>query len=101
MRAHRSSKFLASISASMLLLSATSSLAVEWEGSKAEDITAKGVDALIVRPIASVRVVVGAALAIPAFLLTSPSGKEGIDAAYDTLIAEPMEYAFNRKLGEF
>jgi len=100
MRAHRFSRFFASLAAATLILSATPS-AAEWEGSAAEDAVAKGVDALIVRPLASARVVVGALLLIPAVILASPSGKEGIDIAYDTLLAEPMEYAFDRELGDF
>jgi len=100
MRAHRSSRFFASVAVAALLLSATPS-AAEWEGSAAEDAVAKGVDALIVRPLASARVVIGALLLIPAALLASPSGMEGLDAAYDILVAQPMEYAFDREIGDF
>lgn len=99
MRAHSTRAF-ASLAAALLLLSASPSMAA-WEGSRGEDILAKGVDALIVRPLASARVVVGAVMFLPAALLASPSGQEGFDAAYDTFIQEPMEYAFQRELGDF
>lgn len=108
MRAHRSTRSLAPFAIALFVMStlfASPALAEwewpEWEGSPAEDVVAKGVDAVIVRPLASVRVVVGTLLAGPAILLSSPSGREGIDLAYDTLIAEPAEYAFVRKLGDF
>ena len=45
--------------------------------------------------------VVGALMIAPAMLLAAPSGKEGINGAYDTLLAEPIEYAFKRELGDF
>ena len=99
MRAHSTRAF-ASLAAVMLLLSASPSTAA-WEGSRGEDVLAKGVDALIVRPLASARVVVGAIMFIPAALISAPSGREGFDTAYDTLIQEPMEYAFQRELGDF
>jgi hypothetical protein len=103
MRATCFSRFLASLAAASLLFVAIPSAAADWdwEGSKAEEITAKGVDALIVRPLASMRVIIGGALYIPAIILASPSGKEGRDGAYDTFLAEPVEYAFDRKLGDF
>jgi hypothetical protein len=99
MRAHSTRAF-ASLAAVVLLLSASPSTAA-WEGSRGEDALAKGVDALIVRPLASARVVIGALMFLPAALLSSPSGREGFDAAYDTLIEEPVEYAFRRELGDF
>ena len=101
MRSRRSTRFLASLAAASLLFGALPSAAFEWEGSEAETATAKSVDALIVRPLASMRVIIGSLLFLPAALLASPSGREGIDGAYDTLIGEPMEYAFDRELGDF
>ena len=79
----------------------TSNLALPtWSGSRAEDVTAKSVDALIVRPIATARVVLGALLFVPAAIISSPMGKEGFDGAYDTLIDIPFEYAFKRDIGD-
>jgi hypothetical protein len=83
------------------MLASAQPSAAAWEGSTAEDVTAKTLDAVIVRPLATVRVIVGAVFLIPASLLASPSGKEGISAAYDVLVVAPKEYAFDRKLGEF
>ncbi|MBW2424099.1 MAG: hypothetical protein JRG86_07615 [Deltaproteobacteria bacterium] len=95
----------AALTALLLLTAPTSAWAQDdrwrWEGSQAEEITAKSVDALIIRPLATIRVAVGAALMLPACLLASPSGREGIDGAYEVLLEEPLEYAFTREMGEF
>lgn len=72
-----------------------------WEGSRAETATAMTVDLAIVRPIASARFLVGAVMFVPAYLASLPMGREGFDGAYDTLIAQPAEFAFVRKVGEF
>ncbi len=105
MRAHRPTQLFASLCATTLcaaivLFSAAPS-AAEWEGSRGEDIVAISIDGLIVRPLAMARVVVGAILSVPAIILASPSGREGIEGAYDILIVEPFEYAFTRKVGDF
>jgi len=108
MRPSRSRWHVAPLLAAMILLCAAPALAADgdasgfvWEGSAAQNVIAKGVDALIVRPLASVRVAVGAALMIPAAILSSPSGREGFDGAYEVLLEQPMEYAFSRPMGEF
>ena len=72
-----------------------------WEGTAAEDVTAKVVDAVLVRPLAAVRVAVGVALFLPASLLASPGGREGISISFGVLIDAPIEYAFERELGDF
>jgi hypothetical protein len=72
----------------------------QWEGSAAEDATAKGLDALVIRPLAVARVAIGAALMIPTALFAWPGGREALDAGYEVLIDGPMEYAFERELGE-
>ena len=87
--------------AGILLTAQPSAAAWEWDGSAVEDVAAKVVDAVIVRPLAAARVAVGAVFFVPGSLLASPSGKEGISSAYDVLIAAPMEYAFDRELGDF
>jgi hypothetical protein len=92
--------------AALLLIGGASTASAEddkwrWEGSEAEKVTATTIDLLIVRPLATVRVAVGAALMIPASLFASPSGREGIDGAYEVLLEEPSAYAFNRPIGEF
>ena len=98
----RPNRMLAGLAACLILMSAAPSMAeFEFEGSKAERIIATGIDAVLVRPLASIRVVMGAMFFLPASLLASPSGREGVSGAYDIFIAEPIEYAFNRELGEF
>ena len=72
-----------------------------WEETKEYEVVAVGVDAVIVRPLATVRVAVGAALMIPASLFTAPSGKESLMDSYELLVQEPTEYAFQREMGEF
>ena len=62
---------------------------------------AKAHDALIIRPLATVRVIIGAVFMIPASVFSAPSGMEGLQASYDTLIDAPVEYAFRRPLGDF
>ena len=47
----------------------------EWEGSKAEDNLAKAVDATVIRPLALLRVFVGAVFLVPTAVLTSPGGR--------------------------
>ena len=75
----------------------------DWESSKekAAEVSAKALDALVVRPLATARVIVGAALMVPSSILVAPSGREGLETAYDVLLAAPMDYAFNRELGSF
>ena len=96
----RSNRFLIALAASLILMSATPSMA-EFEGSKAEQVLASGFDAVLVRPIAAARVVVGAMFFLPATFISAPSGREGFDGAYDVFLAEPIEFAFRRELGEF
>lgn len=62
---------------------------------------AKAYDALLIRPLATARVILGTALMIPASIFSAPSGMEGLQASYDTLIDAPVEYAFRRELGDF
>ncbi|HPG28398.1 MAG: hypothetical protein H6748_00370 [Spirochaetaceae bacterium] len=100
MRPARLRRSSAALAALALLLAATPSQA-GFEGSAAEDVLAKGVDVLIVRPLAALRVAVGAVFMAPAALFAAPSGREGLDGAYEVLLEEPIDYAFVRELGEF
>jgi hypothetical protein len=85
----------------LALLVSVQPSAAAWDGETVEKNSSKAFDAILVRPLATVRVVVGAVLFVPASLFASPSGREGIGGAYDVLIGSPIEYAFDRKLGEF
>ena len=104
MRAHHSRRpRFAAAALCLLLLAATPAGALEmpdWEGTRAQEITSSTLDLLIVRPLATGRVIVGSLLFLPAALLSLPMEQEGFDGAFDTLIAEPSEYAFQRKIGE-
>ena len=59
------------------------------------------VDLLVIRPCAGVTAAAGAALFIPAAILTAPNGKDSIMEAYDRFVREPGEYFASRPLGEF
>lgn len=96
----------ASLAALVLLTGASSAMAEDeqgwkFEGSRAEEISAKSLDILIVRPLATARFAAGTVLMLPAMLLSSPMGREGFDGAYEVLMEEPAEYAFRRPIGEF
>jgi hypothetical protein len=73
----------------------------DWEQSRGADIAASTLDLTIVRPLATAKVLVGAALFLPAALLSAPMGREGFDDAYEALIAVPAEFAFSREVGQF
>ena len=94
----------------LLSLIAAGPAAAEWEGSTGQQAVAKGMDVVIVRPLATARVAVGAALLVPASILASPacivnlfSGDECgpvFQAPYEILVADPADYAFHRPMGE-
>ncbi|HKK52247.1 MAG TPA: hypothetical protein VKA74_11700 [Myxococcota bacterium] len=93
----------------VLLLGASAATAADetgekgwtWEGSRAEEITAVGLDALLVRPLATFRVGVGALFLVPASILSAPGGRDAVTVAYEVFVRDPAEYAFARKLGQF
>ena len=106
MRHHRPGRIAAAFVSSLILFTATPSMAFfdsesSWEGSPAERVVAKGVDIVIVRPLSYLRLAVGAVFAIPAALLASPNGREGVSEAFDIFVVQPANYAFDRELGEF
>ena len=74
--------------------------AADWQSSRGADVAASIVDLTIVRPLATLKVVVGALMFLPAAAFASPSGMEGIEGAYETFIEVPAEYAFQRDIGE-
>jgi hypothetical protein len=57
-------------------------------------------DLVILRPFGLVTTIVGGAFFIPAALLASPSGAEGIQAAWQHFVAPSVERTFNTPLGE-
>jgi len=73
---------------------------VHAEDSRAVRGLLSALDVTIIRPLATARVIVGAGLFVPSFLLSLPMGREGFDGAYDVLIDAPTEFAFRRKIGD-
>lgn len=65
-------------------------------GDRATDMV---VDLLVVRPLGLVATVAGTALTVVALPFTLPSGS--VKASYQSLMAEPAAYTFERPLGEF
>jgi hypothetical protein len=59
------------------------------------------VDLILIRPLAAITAVAGAALFVPAVIMTAPNGKDSIKDAYDRFVREPGEYFASRPLGEF
>ncbi len=93
--------FLPCLILALTLSGAESVSAQGFEGSAAEDVIAKGLDALVIRPLGAARVVIGAVFLVPASLFSSPGGLDSLRAAYEVLLEEPIEYAFMRELGDF
>ncbi|MGH7337921.1 MAG: hypothetical protein ACREI7_10100, partial [Myxococcota bacterium] len=60
-----------------------------------------GVDLLLIRPLAAVTLAAGAALFVPAVIMTAPNGWDSMKDAYQRFVAEPGEYVITRPLGEF
>ncbi len=84
-----------------ILLSGPGTALADWQTSRGADIAASTLDLAIVRPLATAKVVVGALFFVPAALFSAPMGREGYEGAYESLIAIPAEFAFDRKIGEF
>jgi hypothetical protein len=61
-----------------------------------------GFDVMIVRPLSITTVIIGAALFVPAFILSAPNfGSNSYDDMVETFITIPYESTFNRPLGDF
>jgi hypothetical protein len=58
-------------------------------------------DVLILRPLGVATVLVGAAAFVPAVIVTSPQGSDGILHAYEVFVEHPVKHAFTRPLGEW
>ena len=63
--------------------------------------TAAAFDAVVIRPMGAVALVVGGAYVIPVVLLTWPSGQGTIDVAVDRFVARPAKNLLERPLGDF
>ena len=60
-----------------------------------------GFDVLILRPFGLVTMAVGAGAFVPAALLASPMGWDGIEPALNVFVTEPARHVFQRPLGDF
>jgi hypothetical protein len=58
-------------------------------------------DCAVLRPFGFVATIVGGAFFVPAAVLASASGAEGIQAAWEHFVITPVENTFERPLGEF
>jgi hypothetical protein len=58
-------------------------------------------DAVIVRPLGVVAIVVGAAFVVPVAVVTWPTGRETIDRATERFVKDPVRRVFERPLGDF
>jgi hypothetical protein len=67
----------------------------------AEQIANTSFDVVILRPLGICATAVGAALFLPAVVVTLPNGKAGIDQAWERFVLAPVESTFTRKLGEW
>jgi hypothetical protein len=77
------------------------SATAEKVGSSPSDYAAIGFDAVILRPLGTVAVLVGAVAFIPAALITAPNGRDSIETAWKSFVADPARDAFQRPLGDF
>jgi hypothetical protein len=56
-------------------------------------------DAIVLRPLGAVTLLMGAGLFVPAVLLGAPGGSESIDNGYDVFIRTPWENLVDAPLG--
>ena len=67
----------------------------------AVEIAGKALDLVIVRPLGFTALVAGALLFVPTALITAPTGRHGIQEAWELMVAVPAENVFQRPLGSF
>ena len=70
-------------------------------GPELEDQFARGFDAVILRPLGFVSLVVGAAAFVPAAIMSSPGGRPSVETAFDVFVRTPKDSVFERSLGDF
>ena len=88
------------IAACLLLPTAGYAADAQPAESRPQDYVVAGFDAVILRPLGFVVVVVGAAFVIPVALFTWPTS-DTTDAAVERFVKEPAHSVFERPLGEF
>jgi hypothetical protein len=75
---------------------ATESTSAGWQHH-----TLAAFDAVVIRPLGFVAIVVGAAFVVPVVLVTWPTGRETIDEATERFVMVPVRSVFERPLGDF
>jgi hypothetical protein len=58
-------------------------------------------DAVALRPLGFLSVLVGSAAFVPVAIVCAPGGREAIDDALDLFVREPYRHTFQRPLGQF
>ena len=56
-------------------------------------------DAVLLRPLGAMAVVLGGVLILPAALFAAPGGMESVDNAYDVFVRTPLDNLVNAPLG--
>ena len=82
--------------AALLLLAPTSAWSFD-----ASETANQGFDAVILRPLGFMTMIIGGVAMGPAVLFGAANGRTGVDEAYDIFLAGPIETTFERPLGEF
>jgi hypothetical protein len=75
---------------------ATESTSSDWQHH-----TLAAFDAVVIRPLGVVAIVVGAAFVVPVAVVTWPSGRETIDRAIERFVMVPVRSVIECPLGEF
>ncbi len=62
---------------------------------------AQAFDVVILRPLGLAAAVVGAAIFVPAAILTAPGGRDSIGEAWELFVLVPGKFVVERPLGDF
>lgn len=87
----------------VLLAMSLAILSLSPDGAKAQSTTTSDriFDAVVMRPLGALSVIGGSVLFIPAAIVAVPSGKDGIDEAWEIFVDAQVESTFRRPLGDF
>ena len=88
-----------SLIVTLLLTSLAPSSAIAEEEDGGPTTVDRTFDAIVLRPLGAMGVVLGAALMLPAALFTAPGGEESLDNAYDVFVRTPLDELINAPLG--
>jgi len=58
-------------------------------------------DVVVLRPLGLCQAAVGAALFVPAAVVTAPGGKDAVEEAWEMFVVVPAKNVFQRPLGDF